>query len=431
MPLVHERSLRRSLALFSPDSEIFFPCHSPNSQGQSSTHPSSETDDLDLCRQFSLLTAVFAETCFVLPSHILPDGSRLANHFLKASRSCLNLQQDSDVESPISTSIIIRYFHSNSIHAMGKAKVSWFLLGEAIRLAQAMCLHQEYALENMDPVEAQLRRNIFWQLHTGDKSAALLNNRPFILHEFTLRDHISVRHAPPDGYSLLDTTRSHNSEPYESRLMQSFHLCQNLWSLGAKLLLDFQLLQPFCTSTSPNPPPLTELQTSTILDAYVQFLSFTDDMPAWLHEIEEPPDVTDANQVYQRAGFWIQRINLQVTFQSLSLIILQRFLDLNLLSLLGLSSEPMMIALKKTDIAREMLLAIQTAPFEFLQINGESCVEKIRRVGASLLEITQTIKNERIVKRAELELPNLLNILARLDSRASDLKQKYDATSLQ
>lgn len=301
MPLVHERSLCRVLALFSPDSEKFFPCHSPNSQSQSSPHPPSDTGDLDLCRLFSPLATVCAMAYFILPSHILADGSRLANHFLKASRSCLNLQQDSDIESPISSSIIIRCFHSNYIHAIGKAKVSWFLLGEAIRLAQAMCVHHEYALENMDPVEAQLRRNIFWQLHTGDNSAALLNNRPFILHEFILRDHISACHAPPDGDSLLDTTRSHNTEPYEIHLMQSFHLCQNLWSLGAKLLLDFQLLQPFCTSTSPDPPPLTVQQTSAILDAYVQFLSFTDDVLAWLHEIEEPADVTDANQVYQRA----------------------------------------------------------------------------------------------------------------------------------
>jgi len=152
-------------------------------------------------------------------------------------------------------------------------------------------------------------------------------------------------------------------------------------------------------------------------------------MPVWLKEIEDTQDVVDSNREYQRAGFWIQRINLQVTFQSLSLIVLQRFLDLKLLPLLGLSSEPVMIALKKTEIAREMLLAIQTAPFEFLQINGESCVEKIRQVGASLLQISQTIKNERIVKRAELELPNLLNILARLDSRASDLKQQYSPTN--
>lgn len=97
-------------------------------------------------------------------------------------------------------------------------------------------------------------------------------------------------------------------------------------------------------------------------------------MPVWLKEIEDTQDVVDSNREYQRAGFWIQRINLQVTFQSLSLIVLQRFLDLKLLPLLGLSSEPVMIALKKTEIAREMLLAIQTAPFEFLQINGESCV---------------------------------------------------------
>lgn len=314
MPLVHERNLRQSLAILSADSNLFFSCHSLNSQSQASTDPSLETNDLSLCRVFSLLTAVCAETCMVLPSHILTDGSQLANHFLKAFRSCLNLQQDNDVESPNSYSVIIRYFHSNSIHAMGKAKVSWFLLGEAIRMAQALCLHHKYPLENIDPIEAQLRRNIFWQLHTGDKSAALLNNRPFILHEFTLRDHISVRHASPEGYTLLDTTKSHNAEPYESRLMQSFHLCQSLWGLGAKLLLDFQLLEPFCTSTSSEPPPITEKQASAVLDAYIQFLSFADDMPEWLKVIENTQDVAGTNQEYQRAGFWIQRVIFRSLF---------------------------------------------------------------------------------------------------------------------
>ena len=88
------------------------------------------------------------------------------------------------------------------------------------------------------------------------------------------------------------------------------------------------------------------------------------------------------------------------------------------------------------ELPRQALAVSIPRPFEILQtiivqFLIEFQVEKIRQVGASLLQISQTIKNERIVKRAELELPNLLNILARLDSRASDLKQQYSATNLE
>jgi hypothetical protein len=42
--------------------------------------------------------------------------------------------------------------------------------------------------------------------------------------------------------------------------------------------------------------------------------------------------------------------------------------------LLGVSEQPIMLAFRKTEIAQEMLRVIQTAPFEALKVNGESCV---------------------------------------------------------
>ena len=372
MPIVHEPRLRADLSLLGTRSEILHPVESPNS----GYTRSSNISDLDLCRRFALITAVCAETSFVLPSRVFPNGRLIAPHFLRASRKTLSMIHDRDIEEPNSSSIIIRYYHSNSIHAAGKSRVSWHLLGEAIRVAQDLSLHREDSYHSLDIIEAQLRRNIFWQLYTGDKSSAVLNNRPMNLHEFNLRDEITTLEAPSHAYSLLDHSRPQTTDIYEAEIMTSFHLCQRLWDQASKIILEFQLLEPFLLKAKSS-PVINDNQRSALMDVFVKFVSFTDDLPLWFGSLVQPHLCEDAIKRYQQCGFWIQRINLHVTFQTLNLIVLQRFVDLNLLEFLGLSSEPVIIALKKTEIARELLTTIQEAPFEYLQTNGESCVRII------------------------------------------------------
>ena len=59
-----------------------------------------------------------------------------------------------------------------------------------------------------------------------------------------------------------------------------------------------------------------------------------------------------------------------------------------------------------------MLAVIREVPLEALRINGESCVEKIRQVGASLLEIIHGTDDPDIRGCAKSVFQALLDTLA-------------------
>jgi hypothetical protein len=368
-PIVHEQSLRQNLSLLRPQCRSL---QSPEPQGWITTAEQSVGGmDLALLQQFALVTAMCAEAASILPFQLFPTGSAVADHFLEASRDTLQLYHDKDVEFPQSSSLVIRYFHGNCTHAAGNIRLSWYLLGEAIRLAQEMRLYDESSLAGLNPVEALLRRNVFWQLYTGDKSSALLNGRSFTLHDFNHNSKTTLSHTSPEDTPLMDPTREHYTEFFESCMRAGFNMCQRLWSLASDLLLNLKMFQPFSLRLLAT-QNLTEQQRRALMDTYIEYTSLLDDMPEWLRDPEGTQ--LDETSRYHQTSFAIQRVNLQVSFQCLRLIILQNFVDHGVPTLLGVVDEPLMIALRKTEIAQDMLNVMQKAPFEALQVNGESCV---------------------------------------------------------
>ncbi|KAL2026895.1 hypothetical protein VTO58DRAFT_102876 [Aureobasidium pullulans] len=76
--------------------------------------------------------------------------------------------------------------------------------------------------------------------------------------------------------------------------------------------------------------------------------------------------------------------------------------------------------LRRSEIARDIVRVVQDAPFEALRINGEPLNEKIRLVGATLLEIASRATNRQLKERVKADLTILLDILSRLDSKACE-----------
>ncbi|KAG5980092.1 hypothetical protein E4U54_006835, partial [Claviceps lovelessii] len=146
---------------------------------------------------FTLITAVCAEAAFLLPKELFPEGEQVADLFLQASRNCLSSYLEADLDCPRADSITIRYFHSNCFHAAGKPTFSWHIFGEATRLTQVMRLHDESSLDGLPAVEAEMRRRAFWIVYMGDKSAAILNNRPITMHKYCFESGITT--AYPTG----------------------------------------------------------------------------------------------------------------------------------------------------------------------------------------------------------------------------------------
>ncbi|KAL2851386.1 hypothetical protein BJX68DRAFT_236250 [Aspergillus pseudodeflectus] len=439
-PLVHEPSLRNGVAYFisrtsstvtqspraDPDGGIAAP--GPTGDAWSGVlrtgHSGSRSmPEPWLESTFTLITAVCAEAAFLLPKDLFPEGEAVSEIFLKASRNCLNSYIEADLESPNASSIAIRYFHSNCIHAAGKPKYSWHIFGEATRLAQVMQLHEESSLEGLLPIEAELRRRAFWIVYMGDKSAAILNNRPITIHRFSFESPITIAYpsgledeapvGPSPGNEAVST------ETGRKCLINGFNANVRLWQAASDLLLEMRVILdaqravPSTNNLTNTPMPIEHRQ--RLDDLYVQFITCLDDLPTYLQSYSLTVPTESGSEKARTTQFIIQRANLQVSLHCLRMVIAQK-LDM---SYLATSAEQ--ANLHKTEIARDMLKVMHEAPFWSLQVNGEPYVEKIRLIGASLLAIIHRYPGSHpLAARARSDFLVLLDILTRLDSKASD-----------
>ncbi|OAA50637.1 Zn(2)-C6 fungal-type DNA-binding domain protein [Metarhizium rileyi] len=442
-PLVHEPSLRDGLSIFTSRSSspalqnarrngigrvadtlpALNPPAWPGISPDVGSGPGGETLACWHDATFTLITAVCAEAAFLLPKDLFPEGETVADLFLQASRDCLKSYLEVDLESPNANSITIRYFHSNCVHAAGKPKYSWHIFGEATRLAQVMRLYDETSLEGLPHVESELRRRAFWIVYMGDKSAAILNNRPITMHKYSFETGVTT--AYPTGMANMPTstaTMSDVTEPpdsYSSNLIAGFNANLRLWQAASDLLIQVRLFQDERSLEygAANPPSqaLTEPERQRLDSLFVQFITCMDDLPHCLHSYTFASVGNAGGPVPEAKQFVVQCANLQVSFHCLRMVITQKFEDIAFFAPGAEQAD-----LRKTEIVRDMLRVMHEAPFWSLQVNGEPYVEKIRLIGATLLSIIHRNQASPLAARARSDFSVLLDILTRLDSKASD-----------
>lgn len=311
----------------------------------------------------------------LMPETLLPIRNIICDPFYQASRTCLKLFDDYDVEHPNSSSIAIRLMHSAVLHKCGRTGPSWHCLGQAILLSNELTLHRESShARSSDPIEVQLLRYTFWTLHVSNRSAAILNNRPILLREALFDPLPNIPFFGADHISLLDTTLAHNAPPFEYRLLVSADLLRRLWSAAADLIVGVKELA-HRRQQQLNHGDLTP---TDLMRSYVSFAGILDDLPPWV----QSPDsaVMDGEHLdavaaaYQRGAFWRQKVDVVVTFHCLRMVLLQRCAEYGLVAVMGLSDEPIMLAMRTAEIARDCLDTVDTIPLEYLQVNGEPLV---------------------------------------------------------
>lgn len=333
------------------------------------------TQVLDDLRNFTLLTSICAAVCAAGNGVPVPESTDILiiHAFLEASRDMFAHFEDIDLEHPTAASLTTRIMQSTAFHCIGKTNMSLNLLGGAYRLALVMHLYDEESLKETPPQEAQILRNLFWVLFMVDKSAAVLNDAPVSIHELCLNRPITLRFDGGKGYHLLDSTRAPFLAPYEAQVHEGFYLTARLFGTGHDVLLDLTLLARM-KSRSSGADELA-LPSSGIMSHYVDFCGILDTLPRWLrdpnsHVVPDDPDSTEV----QRRTFWCQGANFLITLHCLRMVILRRAATLGLCRLLGLVDDESMIALRKTDIAHDMVSAATSAPFDALQVSGEPAV---------------------------------------------------------
>lgn len=366
-PIVHEPTLRcRAKAM----------CYRV---AQSATSPvpmasvAESVTTIEDVRFYSLLTGLCAFVAYLFPKRIFPGGDEPAAAYLRASQRVLAQHAEEDLSNPTSSSIVIRIIHAGSLHLAGKPDLSWHTLHEAMWLVQQMRLYNETSYDNLNPIEASIRRRAFFHLCSADKSASLLNVRPQILDEFHLGAPITTKFCRDEGPPLLDPGRVENEDQVESLLQEGVKKDSDLWALASDILFDLRLLKTWRTR-SHETAQFSEPHKLRLMEAYVQFTMLLDDLSECLASPEMRKTSNKGSTQYQRRQLWSQHANIYVTYHYLRLVLMNRFVTDGMSHLLGLNDDPTMLAWRMTEIVRDLLSVVDSLPSEVLQTSGEPCV---------------------------------------------------------
>jgi hypothetical protein len=369
-PLVHEPSLRDGLRFFVTQGRI------SRADGLIYGVSSLKYPELWPDLSFTLITAVCAEAAFLLPKDIFPEGEGIADIFLQASRSCLATYLEADLEYPNANSVTIRYFHSNCMHAAGKPRLSWHIFGEATRLAQVMQMHEEDSLQGLTPLEVEFRRRAFWIAYIGDKSAAILNNRPITIHKYSFESGITIGYPTgiEDETILTPGSNVPDAENAQKSFIAGFNANIRLWQSASDILLEMRLLDGHKNGNMLARQPPTPEECHRLDHLYVLFATSLDDLPSFLqydqlvsHSNKDTQQLSRLTRLHT-----IQAANVYVSLHCLKMVITQKFEEINYYP----PPPNEMLVLRKTDIARDLLQVIRDAPFWALQVNGEPCVSQ-------------------------------------------------------
>ncbi|KAM5375757.1 hypothetical protein ACJZ2D_005813 [Fusarium nematophilum] len=420
-------------------------------------------------KSFMLLTSICAYTLAVLPASISGASWSASQAFYRVFKEAQNAYGLADIERLSSSSVVIHLMHAAWHHVSGNPKASWYILGEAMRTALLMRLHDEKSYEAMPFVENQLCRRAFWALYTGDQASCLLGGRPSMFNK-SLFWNVTVPRYPQE-FEPQDqvTVTQQNGRQHNISILAGFNANQDLWRAAEDLLLASRDGDLDATATSDSASrrlATAYLKFRTVLDHLPTFLRFHNSVDATLDgfffsdERDRRPHVPQALAT--------QRTNLHISHQYLKLVFLRRYPPLCMneppefptlsdlipstysqmsLSPSNITTAPATPSLpshgydqgqpqpghpqsqrslgtglvrQTLQIAEDMLYIIHTSGVDSLRLNGEPCTEKIRRVAASVLEVlAQGIGDAALLERA-VNLRDLYpHLLARLESKAS------------
>ncbi|KAF3403223.1 hypothetical protein DPV78_004245 [Talaromyces pinophilus] len=379
----------------------------------------NEQERIEALRNYNVLTALCAAVTYVLPESLLPNKHLTAPLFLQAARDTLRIYEDYDLEYPNSSSLSIRLLLSSAIQiATGRQGVAFHILSEAGLIAMRMGLYDERSLEGRDPIEENLLRNAFWQLYVCDKTALVMKGRPVTIHESLFETELTLKSYSRSFIPLFEAgPDSTGTTEVEKRLVEGFHVIRRLWAVAARVIQAMQLKSRRSWDVYADMQACPE-SSGQLSEAYFEMITSTNSVQT---PTDASPNVSGDSSPLMPTILQRQRTSYLLSLHCIKLLVLNTAIQCNMTEIVGLRAEAMPLAMKQVELAQDFLNVIESVPFIHLQAEGEHCAEKIRRVGSLLLELAHTAEHDVVKFRAHQCAMRLIDMLARLNSKASDI----------
>lgn len=379
VPMCHEATLRTTVQQF-----FVFPTAGPDSAEnracvfQCLAAGDGERARIGALRNLTLLTSLCAAVTYVVPETLAPNKHLTAPLFLRAARNMLSVYEDHDLEHPNSSSLTIRMFLSSAIQiATGTRGVAFHILNEACLIAMRMRLYDESALDGQDPVEDTILRNAFWQLYVCDKTALVVKGRPVTIHEPLFESELTLQIRSQTPVSLFDHGHNVHNASVEVCLLEGFHIIRRLWTMAARVIQSVESTRERTWDAYPHPGDSSQ-RVAQLSEAYFEMITLTNDRPAWIQPAgDSPPNSSTSNQVIDQHLSDIlqrQRTSYLITLHCIKFFVLNAVIEGNMTEIIGLSTEPLALAMRQIEQAQDFLNVLESVPFLHLQAEGEQCV---------------------------------------------------------
>jgi hypothetical protein len=350
--------------------------------------------------------------------------------------------EDDDRRDPDATSLQIRMLLSTSLQQYaGENGLAWHLVGEAGLIARRMRLYNESAVSQYPPLEATMLRNAFWMLYVADASATCMKNRAVILHEPLFDSDMDLATVGMNQVPLLEGENIDTPGEFEVNISQAFHQMRRTWVAAARLMLAIREYGRLKSDNNLSELAFDSSQFSKITQMYAQFDASLDDIPATLQPSVVFGQGDDTVMEEGRSCYISLRYRLLSAYYYAKLMIIHECRHLGLTSMVGFRDDDSVLDGEEINVARDFINNLQSIPFHYLAelgepvvgnpfslsiiqslycINGVQQIEVMRGVGSILLAISQKSENALTRRRALSQLNVLLDVLARLDSQASN-----------
>jgi len=364
-PIAHEGTLRAGASLFLLE-------HPPAML--KTGYLAHDDSHLTHAKSFTLITALCAFVTSVMPDSLLRRGKLLTVPFLQSSKAMLRLYEEYDLEQPDSSSITIRIWHSGALqNTTGWAGAAWHHHSEASLMALRLHLYDERAVARESAVESRLLRANFWLLYLADKAAEGLENRTSILNERLFESNLTLLEHSEEDEPLLDESRDTAEGGLEERISVGFRLKTRIWAAAAGVITEMkahvrrrELLGDAMGSQSSEIAHIAELN--------LRFTALIYELPPWLQLLANIDTTKSSVVAYQAKCLWTLKSNIMTTYHCLRLVILQRCLETDMVEVLGLTRQPLALAMRKLEIVQDFIRELDLVPFLCYKVQGEAGV---------------------------------------------------------
>lgn len=339
----------------------------------------NERERVEIFRNLTLLTALCAAVTYVLPESLLPNKHLTAPLFLRASRETLKIYEDYDLECPNWSSLSIRLFLSSAIQvATGTHGVAFHIMSEAGLIAMRMRLYNEASLRGLDPVEENILRNAFWQLYVCDKTALVVKGRPVAIDEALFETKLTLQTHSQRTVPLFDYQGDANAAKIQECLIEGFHVIRRLWTMAAHVIRAMESASGGALDLHAD-TGIYNQNIAQLTEAYFEVITMTSNHPVWVRSAEESSP--DSNQEsgdteYQLSILQRQRTSYLITLHCIKVFVLSTAIQYNMTEVMGLSTDPLKLAMRHIELAQDFLNVLESVPFLHLQAEGEHCVSK-------------------------------------------------------